>query len=115
MWFSRDHIINETFHCTSQGVIYNATIRGTATSTSSQLISFIERWIDTVAVTLHQAHLRVDGSCIMVTEPITSMGPENQVTIAKDPQKDQNHTLLFGIISSGLAVFILASVVIVLA
>ena len=115
--FSRDRITNETFHCTSQGVIYSATIRGTATSTSTQLISYIERWIAeaTVAVTLYQAHLRVDGRCIMVTEPTTSMGPESQATmIANDPQKDQSRILLFGIFSSGLAVFILASAVIVL-
>ena len=114
--FSRDRITNETYHCTSQRVIYSATIHGTATSTSSQIISYIERWIaeETVAVTLHQAHLRVGGSCTMVTEPLTSMGPESQATIANDPQKDQNRIFSFGIVSSGLVVFILASAVIIL-
>ena len=111
--FTRDRISNETFRCISQAVTYSAIIHGTATSTSSQLISYIERWIgeETAAITLHQVRLSVETSCTvhtMVTEP------EDQVTMAKDPKKDQNRILLVGITTSGLAAFILASAVIVL-
>ena len=104
--FTRDHISNQTFHCTPQAVTYNATIHGTAISTSLQLMSYILRWIaeETAAFTLHQAqvHLSVEASCT------------TQVTEAMGPKKDQNQVLLFGVITSGLAAFILASAVIVL-
>ena len=112
--FTRDRITNGTIHCTPQpqAVIFSAIIHGTTASTSSQLSSYIERWIaeETAVFTLHEVHLSVEASCTMqntVTEFLTF--PEGT-----DPQKDQNRILLFGIIVSGLAAFILASAVIIL-
>ena len=71
--FVRDRITDEAFHCipaSPQAVIYRATLHGTASATSSELISRIEQWTSTRAgITVDQTQLNVDWSCFVVASP----------------------------------------------
>ena len=65
--FVWDRITDEVFQCfdaSPQAVTYRAVLHGTASTTSSQLISQIEQWTtEGAGITIQQVLMRVDGSC----------------------------------------------------
>ena len=65
--FVRDRITDEVFRCfpaSSQRVTYRAIVHGTASATSTQLISYIEQWTaEGAIIIIDQLLLSVDASC----------------------------------------------------
>ena len=111
--FLNDRITGRGFHCLSaspQAVTYRATIHGTASTDSSQLISHIEQWTDGgTNIIVQQAVLRarVNESCTDVTTT-----PEDEECPLSNPtsptaSKSNNY---FAFIGGALVIGIIAGV-----
>ena len=77
--FVRDRLSDEVFQCfdaSPQAVTYHAVLHGTASATSSQLISHIEQWTtEGATITVQHTQLKITRTCA-VTVPSFAAGQQ---------------------------------------
>ena len=113
--FTQDQIASSAFKCfpaSPQAVTYRAVLHGTASTTSSQLISQIEQWISGgVTISVQNVLLNVDTNCVIV---IVS-NHDDECGMMDDNTVMTESSAIGGIVGGMVAVVLILIVIIVIA
>lgn len=106
------------FPASPQAVTYRATIHGTSSTNSSQLISYIEQWTATGAnIIIQRILLEVDGSCTVAVVSLTDeeCQPRNTNLAKLSNNRGSSIGSIIGGVIVVMIVLIILTVVIILA
>lgn len=114
--FISDRLTNEVFQCfpaSPEAVTYRATLHGTTSANSTQLISHIEQWTaeEAAAITIQQVLLRVDGSCTVAVSSLVDDECQKRNTRSDSEPASSNVIIISGV---ALATVIIVVIVVII-